>query len=97
MSRISRKLQKFTQEMLDLPQDLLFDLPRLTLIGNQELHIENHRGVLHFSAEKLVLSLAQGALEITGAGLSIRAIQSSEVTIEGRIHHIQYIETGEKP
>ena len=36
MSRISRKSQKWTQEMLDLPQDLLFDLPRLTLIGNKE-------------------------------------------------------------
>ena len=96
MSRISRKLQKWTQEILDLPQDLLFDLPRLTLIGNKEIHIENHRGVLFFSAEKLVLSLAEGALEITGSGLSIRAILSSEVTIEGTIQHIHYVETGEK-
>lgn len=97
MSRISRKLQKWTQEMLDLPQDLLFDLPRLTLIGNKELHIENHRGVRHFSAEKLILSLTQGSMEITGSGLSIRAIQSSEVTIEGTINNIQYIGTGERP
>lgn len=97
MSRFSRKLQKFTQEMLDLPQDLLFDLPRLTLIGNKELHIENHRGVRHFSSERLVLSLTQGALEIKGTGLFIQAIQSSEVTIEGEIHHIHYIEMGEKP
>ncbi|MGE7826186.1 sporulation protein YqfC [Paenibacillus sp. MDMC362] len=97
MSRISRKLQKWTQEMLDLPQDLLFDLPRLTLIGNKELHIENHRGVRHFSEERLVLSLTQGSLEISGAGLAIQAIQSHEVTIIGTIHHIQYIGTGEKP
>lgn len=97
MSRISRKLQKWTQEMLDLPQDLLFDLPRLTLIGNKELHIENHRGVRHFSAEKLILSLAQGSMEILGSDLSIRAIQSSEVTIEGTINHIKYIGTGERP
>lgn len=97
MSRFSRKLQKLTQEMLDLPQDLLFDLPRLTLIGNKELHIENHRGVRHFSADKLVLSLTQGSLVISGRGLYLRAIQSSEVTVEGIIHHIQYFETGEKP
>ena len=53
MSRISRKPQKWTQEMLDLPQDLLFDLPRLTLIGNKESHIENHRGVRHFPRNDL--------------------------------------------
>ncbi|MBO2943258.1 sporulation protein YqfC [Paenibacillus sp. F411] len=97
MSRISRKLQRWTQEILDLPQDLLYDLPRLTLIGNHELHIENHKGVIHFSSDKLVLSLAQGALEITGTELSIRSIQSTEVTLQGRVERIQYIERGEKP
>lgn len=97
MSRISRKLQNLMQEVLDLPQDLMFDLPRLTLIGNKELHIENHRGVRHFSDERLVLALSQGSLEISGAGLSIQAIQSHEVTVMGTIHHIQYSETGEKP
>ena len=76
MSRISRKLQKWTQEMLDLPQDLLFDLPRLTLIGNKELHIENHRGVRHFSEERLVLSLTQGSLEISGPDLRFRLFKA---------------------
>ncbi|NMO94830.1 sporulation protein YqfC [Paenibacillus lemnae] len=97
MSRISRNLQKWTQDILDLPQDLLFDLPRLTLIGNHELHIENHRGVIQFTSEKLVLSLNDGALEISGSGLSIRAIQSTEVTVAGKVQHIQYIERGGKP
>lgn len=41
-----------------------------------------------------MLSLTQGSLEISGAGLAIQAIQSNEVTIIGTIHNIQYIGTG---
>ncbi|OAB33955.1 sporulation protein YqfC [Paenibacillus glacialis] len=95
MTRISRKLRNWTYEKLDLPQDIVFNLPRLTLIGNKELLIENHNGVIHFSPEKLILSLSQGSLEIEGAELMIRSILPREVMIEGTVRNIKYIETEE--
>ncbi|GIP25121.1 hypothetical protein J23TS9_02510 [Paenibacillus sp. J23TS9] len=95
MTRISRRLRKWTNEMLDLPQDVLLDLPRITLVGNKELSIENHRGVRHFSENKMILSLSQGSLEVEGTGLMIRAILPQEVMIEGIINNIKYIGTGE--
>ncbi|RXZ77163.1 sporulation protein YqfC [Paenibacillaceae bacterium] len=89
MRRISRKIRKITAEILDLPQDVVFDLPRMTLIGNRQLYIENHRGVLHFSEDKLRLALSKGELEVNGKELVIRAIWTEEVFIEGQIAHIQ--------
>jgi len=67
------------------------DLPRMTMIGNVQLYIENHRGVLHFSNEKLRLELPKGQLEVVGKGLVIRAILTEEVFIEGIISDIKYI------
>ncbi|MEC0369895.1 sporulation protein YqfC [Paenibacillus chibensis] len=95
MAQISRRLRKWTNEMLDLPQDVLLDLPRITLVGNKELSVENHRGVRHFSENRMILSLSQGSLEVEGAGLMIRAILPQEVLIEGVINNIKYIGTGE--
>ncbi|MGN7357774.1 sporulation protein YqfC [Paenibacillus sp. SAF-054] len=95
MAHISRRLRKWTNEMLDLPQDVLLDLPRITVVGNKELSIENHRGVRHFSENKMVLSLSQGSLEVEGSGLMIRAILPEEVLIEGIIHNIKYTGVGE--
>ncbi|MGF7046098.1 sporulation protein YqfC [Paenibacillus sp. DS2015] len=97
MTRISRKLRNWTYELFDLPQDIIFDLPRLTMVGNKELLIENHRGVLHFSSEKLTLSLTQGSLEVEGSELMIRSILSQEVMIEGTIVNIKYIGTEGTP
>ncbi len=92
MRRFSRHLSKLTGNLLDLPQDVIFDLPRITMIGNMQTYIENYRGVIHFSEEQLKLKLSKGQLEIRGRNLAIRAILSEEVFIEGTISEVRYIE-----
>lgn len=88
--RLTKKLHKLTANILDLPHDVVFDLPRITMIGNMQAYIENHRGVLHFSEEMLRLKLSKGQLEISGQKLVIRAILAEEVFIEGLIHEVKY-------
>ncbi|AZN40474.1 sporulation protein YqfC [Paenibacillus albus] len=89
MSRFNRKLRKMAADLLDLPQDVVMDLPRLTMIGDRQLYIENHRGVLHFSSDKLRLALSKGEIEVTGSDLVIRTIWTEEVVIEGFIKNIE--------
>ncbi|OKP69539.1 sporulation protein YqfC [Paenibacillus sp. P3E] len=96
MTRIGRRLRGWTNGVLDLPQDVLQELPRITLIGNKELYIENHRGVLHFSSGQLKLALVNGSLEISGEGLMIRNILGQELTVEGVIGEIRYKGSEEK-
>jgi sporulation protein YqfC len=91
MRRWKRKFQKFAQ-VLDLPQDVVFDLPRMTMIGNMQLYVENHRGVLHFSDDLLTLKLSKGKLEVIGKQLVIRAILPEEVFIEGFINDLKYVD-----
>ncbi|MFH5182771.1 sporulation protein YqfC [Paenibacillus sp. TAB 01] len=91
MRSLTRKWNQFTAKLLDVPQDVVLDLPRFTMIGNMQLYIENHRGVLHFSSELLRLALSKGKLEVHGKELVIRAILSEEVFIEGVIDEIKFI------
>jgi sporulation protein YqfC len=93
MLRLNRRLSKWTAKLLDLPQDVVFDLPRFTMIGNRQLYIENHRGVAHFSSELLKLNLSQGSVQVIGEQLVIRAILPEEVFIEGIIADIRYSDT----
>ncbi|MFC5450244.1 sporulation protein YqfC [Paenibacillus aestuarii] len=91
MRRLTRKWNQFTAKILDLPQDVVQDLPRITMIGNVQLYVENHKGVLHFSSEHLKLELTKGKLDVFGKQLVIRAILSEEVFIEGIIDDVKYI------
>lgn len=89
MSRIKRKLHKLSASWLDMPQDVVFELPRITLIGDRQLYIENHRGVINFTNEVLRLSLSKGELEVRGKELIIRTIWTDEVFVEGIILGIE--------
>lgn len=89
MGRMKRKLHKLTASWLDMPQDVVFELPRLTLIGDRQLYIENHRGVINFTEEVLRLSLSKGELEVRGHELIIRTIWTDEVFVEGIITGIE--------
>jgi sporulation protein YqfC len=94
MSRFRKRLHLYAAKVLDIPHDVILDLPRLTMIGNRQLYIENHRGVLHFSSDALKLELTQGQLEVSGKQLVIRAILPEEVLVEGVIGEIKYIQKG---
>ncbi|MBB6675312.1 sporulation protein YqfC [Cohnella nanjingensis] len=85
MPRVGRKLRRWTARILDLPQDVVLDLPRITMIAGLQLTVENHRGVLHFSPQSLRLAMERGELEVTGNDLVIRTIGGEEVFVEGQI------------
>lgn len=91
MRYFSRKIRKFTSDFLDLPDDVVFDLPRITMIGNMQLYIENHRGVIDFSQNNLRLNLSVGGLEVMGEQLVIRSISADEIFIEGLLSNVRYI------
>jgi sporulation protein YqfC len=86
-----RRLRKIAAKVLDLPADVTMEMPRITMIGSIHMYIENHRGVLQFTDQELRLLLTKGQLLIRGERLVIRAIQSEEVLIEGKIAGVQFI------
>ncbi|WP_438433355.1 sporulation protein YqfC [Gorillibacterium sp. sgz500922] len=91
MGRLKRRIHTFAASVLDVPEDVIHDLPRITMIGNRQLYIENHRGVLHFAPNELQLALTAGEIRIEGSELVIRAILPEEVFIEGTIRDIHYV------
>ncbi|MHC0035867.1 sporulation protein YqfC [Pseudoneobacillus sp. C159] len=85
------KVRKWMTEKMDLPQDVMMDLPRLTMIGQIHIYIENHRGLLAFSEQELRLLLKQGQLLVKGKGFVIKTILPEEILLEGKIDQVIYI------
>lgn len=68
----------------------MLNLPRLTVIGNLQCYLENHRGVIEYSSEKVRLSVNGGEVTISGSDLVIRYLGSEEVAIDGTINTVRY-------
>jgi len=60
--------------LLDLPQDLVYDLPRLTMFGCRHLVVENFQKILAFDQGGVSLAVKGGRLSIQGEGLVLRSI-----------------------
>jgi len=91
MRRWSKSIRNLAVSITDLPQDLLFNMPRITMIGSAQITIENHRGLDLFSSELLRIRIEGGALEVAGENLVIHNILKNEVFIEGTIQKVEYI------
>ncbi|MDP4162133.1 MAG: sporulation protein YqfC [Bacillota bacterium] len=84
-------VRNWMADKMDLPQDVMMDLPRITMIGQIHIYIENHRGLIAFSDKEVRLLLKQGQLLIKGKSFVIKTILPEEILLEGRIDQVIYI------
>lgn len=77
-------------EILELPKDIMLDLPKITLIGNLQLYIENHKGIIEYGGLRIRVNTNAGILRILGKNLVIKTIVTEEIIIIGEIDSIEF-------
>jgi len=87
-----KKRLEFLADYLELPKDLVLDLSRITLLGNIQLIIENHRGIIEYTKERIRISTSLGELVIDGEGLVLRNIFPDEIAVDGKIASLKLVE-----
>lgn len=90
---LSRKIQEWITAKLDLPEDVVMDIPRITMIGQFHLYIENHDGLLSFAADEIrvLLKHNHGQIVIKGENFVIKTILPEELLLEGTIETVKFI------
>jgi len=82
-------VEKITR-FLELPKEIIYNLPKITLIGNLQVLIENHQGIIEYSTGKIRISVNTGEIEILGRDLAICNITSDEIYLDGDISGLKY-------
>lgn len=73
---------------LDLPPDTV-GLPRIELLGDQELRIAYHKGILAYGAEEIHVSGGKLVIRVLGSGLELRSMTASELLITGCVRAVE--------
>lgn len=76
--------------LLEIPQDIVLDLPRITMLGNKQLLVENHKGIIEYTPSTVRVKLNQGELTVNGANLALGNLQADQILIEGTINELKY-------
>lgn len=92
MKKWKQNITNWMTNTLELPADVVMDLPRITMIGQLHIYIENHRGVLRFTNQELRLRLKQGEILIKGKDFVLKTILPEEILLEGTIEQVVYLE-----
>ena len=80
-----------TAQVFDLPADVVAGLPRLELVGDRELRMENHRGILSYGTQEIHVSGGAFGVKVCGAELELRTMNALELLITGHITDIHII------
>lgn len=86
--RLGRFLTRLTGSM-EMPKEVLLDVPRVTMIGRLQVQVENHRGVLEYAPGRIRIRTRDGILTVSGSRLKIGSIFREEVTIDGSVDRIE--------
>lgn len=90
---MSRNMEEYSNniiESLDLPQDLFLGLPCISMTGNKELYISNHRGLLTYETDCIIILSKTFQIHIHGKNLVIEAYSKEEILVKGYIRSMEF-------
>lgn len=77
--------------MFDLPADAVAGVPRVEIVGDGELRMAPHRGILAYGPEEIHISGGNLVVLVRGAGLELRAMTPEELLITGTITAVEFM------
>ncbi len=72
-----RKINK----ILEIPQEVYSDVPKITIIGFDEMIIENYKGILEYEEFFIRISTYKGIISINGYQLNLETMTNDDIII----------------
>jgi len=90
MNEHSKQTTKKIISALDLPEDLFLGLSNISLMGNREIYISNHQGILSYGQDEIIILIKDYQFQIKGKALSIISYSKDDLTIQGYIRSLEF-------
>lgn len=78
-------------DALELPKDIFLGLPILAMEGNRTLSITNHRGLVRYGRDVIVIAVHDGSIRITGRDLVIPLFTKDMIEIRGYLEGMTFL------
>ena len=78
-------------DKLSLPRDVVDGVARVTLTGNEEVWIENYRGILEYTEKRVLLQTKTCQICFEGSRLTIEYYTNEDMKLKGNIQSIHYL------
>jgi len=84
-------LKEKVSKLLEIPDEVATDRPKITTMGKKEVFVENYKGIIEFTNEIVRINSNHGVITITGQNMKIKEITCDDIIIVGDIGNIDYV------
>ncbi|HHW17791.1 MAG TPA: sporulation protein YqfC [Firmicutes bacterium] len=84
-----KRVRQELADLLELPLDISLDLPRVVVVGDLGVLISNHRGLIQYSPEEIVIGVGRGQISISGENLEIEEVSKEDMAVRGVIKSVE--------
>ena len=79
------KMKKKIDKLLELPQEVYSNVPKIIITGFDEMIIENFKGILEYEEFFVRINTHIGIVNINGYNLNLENMTDDEIKITGKI------------
>lgn len=75
-------------KLLELPQEVYSNVPKIIITGFDEIIIENFKGILEYEEFYVRINTHIGVVNINGYGLSLENMTNDDIKVRGKIESL---------
>lgn len=85
------KLKINLTSALELPEEIMLNLPLITFTGRTNMAIENYKNIVEYSQKRIRISTTDGVITIDGINLSLKELTKNLIVIDGKISNLEFV------
>lgn len=76
------------KQFLEIPKEVISKAPKITILGFQEMLIENYKGILEYEDFYIRINTSMGTININGFHLNLNQMTEDDIMVTGKIQSI---------
>lgn len=73
-----------------MPEEVVSSVPKITIIGFNEILIENYKGILEYEEIYIRINTHIGIINISGFNLNLEQMSKDDILVTGKIDSITF-------
>ena len=90
MKRINKSiLKRRITTAFELPKDIMLDLPSINIIGDEELVLVGHKGIIEYTDEHVRIKTTIGIVKVYGQKMLLKEVSKENIVVAGKIREVK--------
>ena len=84
------RFKRRAMELLEMPREVVSEVPKITITGFDEIVIENFKGILEYEEFFVRISTYIGNVAINGFNMKLTQMNEEDIKVQGKIENISF-------